>query len=127
MKVLRYFVVGGIAASVDIGCFFLLTQILHAEWFWSAVASFVLATTINYLLSIRYVFRSGARFRRHHEVLLVFAVSASGLAINQLVLWTMVTRVGLGLMASKFVATSLLFVWNYGLRKNLVFGERAAG
>ena len=52
-----------------------------------AAASFVAATLVNYLLSVRFVFVSGARFARRWEVLLVFVVSAIGLGITSGVLF----------------------------------------
>ena len=90
MRVFRYFFVGGAAAAVDIGLFGLLVKGVGLPWFPVAIVSFVLATVVNYRLSIRYVFDSGVRFASHHEVLLVFVVSAVGLAINQAVLWVLI-------------------------------------
>lgn len=127
MRIVRYFVVGGIAASVDIGCFFLFTSILNIGWFQSALGSFILATIVNYFLSIRYVFRSGIRFQKHHEVLLIFLVSGSGLIINQLILWLLIESMSVNILVSKITATMLLFVWNYGLRKTVVFAECSGG
>lgn len=124
MKIVRYFAVGGAAASVDIGCFFLFTSQLHIGWFSSALGSFILATLVNYLLSIRYVFRSGIRFQKHHEVLLVFLVSGTGLVINQLLLWLLIENMSVNMLVSKVTATTLLFAWNYLLRKSVVFPER---
>jgi putative flippase GtrA len=124
MKIVRYFVVGGISAIVDIGLFFLFTSILNIGWFQSALGSFVLAVAVNYLLSIKYVFKSGIRFQKHHEMLLILLVSGSGLVINQLILWLLIENMGMNMLISKITATVLLFFWNYGLRKTVVFPER---
>jgi putative flippase GtrA len=123
MKIVKYFAVGGMAATVDIGFFFLFTSILDIGWFLSALASFTLATAANYLLSIRYVFKSGIRFQKHHELMIIFLISGSGLAINQLILWMLIENQNLNMLASKITATALLFFWNYGLRKAVVFPE----
>lgn len=127
MKIVRYFVVGGMAAIVDIGVFFLFTSILNIGWFQSALGSFILATAVNYFLSIKYVFKSGVRFQKHHEVLLIFLVSGTGLVINQLILWLLIENMSVNMLASKVTATTLLFIWNYGLRKTVVFPERMEG
>lgn len=124
MKIVRYFVVGGMAATVDVGCFFLFTSIAGIWWFQSALASFTLATLVNYFLSIKYVFKSGVRFQKHHELMLIFLVSGTGLVINQLILWVLIESVGVNMLVSKLTATALLFFWNYGLRKSVVFSER---
>ena len=127
MKIIRYFAVGGMSAIVDIGLFFLFTSILNIGWFQSAIGSFILAMIVNYTLSIKYVFKSGIRFQKHHEVLLVFLVSGTGLIINQLILWLLIENMSVNMLVSKVTATALLFAWNYGLRKMVVFPERLGG
>jgi putative flippase GtrA len=81
------------------------------------------ATWVNYQLSIRHVFRSGVRFKRGREILLVYVVSAIDLLINQAVLYVLVDRVGAELMLAKFTATVTVFLWNYYTRKDYVFAE----
>ena len=121
MRILRYFIVGGVAATVDIGFFFLFAKLAGFNYLVVAPLGFVLATWVNYQLSIRHVFRSGARFSRGREILLVYAVSAIGLLINQAVLYVLVDRVGAELMLAKFTATVTVFFWNYAMRNNYVF------
>jgi putative flippase GtrA len=76
---------------------------------------------VNYLLSVRFVFRSGVRFSRHQEVALVFAVSLVGLAINQLVLYIGIEHALAEMMLSKIGATAIAFLWNFAARNNFVF------
>ena len=123
MRILRYFVVGGVAATVDIGFFFLFAKLAGFNYLVVAPLGFVLATWVNYQLSIRHVFRSGARFSRGREIVLVYAVSAIGLLINQAVLYVLVDRVGAELMLAKFTATVTVFFWNYAMRNNYVFAQ----
>jgi putative flippase GtrA len=61
------------------------------------------------------------RFARHHETLLVFAVSSVGLALNQAVLWLLIENLLWDLMLAKVTATACVFFWNYGIRKNFIF------
>ncbi len=116
-----YFIVGGIAAVVDIGGFMVLTGPFGVPWFWAAVASFSVSVVVNYLLSIRFVFESGVRFRRHHEAALVLAVSTIGLLLNEAALWVMIDFAGWMSLPAKLVATAVVFVWNYGARQNFIF------
>lgn len=116
-----YFLVGGIAAVVDIGGFMLLTGTFLVPWFSAALASFLAAVIVNYLLSIRFVFESRVRFRRSHEILLVLLVSTIGLALNEAILWAMIAEAGRGRLFAKIVATGMVFAWNYGARQNFVF------
>ena len=122
MKFIRYFFVSGAAAALDFAVFALLTKDVHLAWFWSAVASFVLATLLNYPLSIRFVFQSGVRFsRKHHEVTLVFLVSLVGLAINQAVLWICIDRAHIDSLLAKVVGTGVFFFWSCFARRHFVF------
>jgi putative flippase GtrA len=122
MKLVRYFFVGGAAAALDFLVFALLTKGVRIDWFWAGVASFVLATLLNYMLSVRFVFQSGARFsRRHHEVALVFLVSLIGLAVNQAVLWVCIDNVRIEPLLAKVVGTGVVFFWNYFARRHFVF------
>ncbi|HYC38321.1 MAG TPA: GtrA family protein [Usitatibacter sp.] len=113
---------GGIATVVDVGLFMLFAQQLGMPYLRVAAGTFALATLVNYVLSVRFVFVSGLRFTRRWEVALVFAVSALGLALNQAILWACVELAGLGLLFSKLAATAVVFSWNYLSRRNLVFG-----
>lgn len=106
---------------VDISLFMLMAVIIDIHWFVSATISFVLATLVNYFLSIRHVFESGVRFARHHEISLVFMVSAVGLVINQLVLWLSIEQFSIDLLVSKLFATGIVFFWNYGARSKYIF------
>lgn len=118
----RYLLVGGTAAVVDIGLFMLFAGALGFPYLRVAACTFVIATLVNYVLSVRYVFVSGQRFSRRWELALIYLVSALGLAINAAVLWLAVERAGVALLPAKLAATGTVFVWNYLARRLFVFG-----
>jgi putative flippase GtrA len=120
-RIARYFAVGGAAACVDIGLFMVFAQGLGYAYLRVAAASFVVATLVNYVLSVRFVFVSGVRFRRRWEVALVFMVSAVGLALNQAILAACVELARFNLLFAKLSATGLVFFWNYLARRFFVF------
>lgn len=121
MKIVRYFFVGGAAAALDISIFFVFAKLAGFNYLVVGCVGFVLATMLNYALSVRHVFQSGIRFSRRNEVLLVFAVSIVGLAVNQIVLFALVSRFGVELMLSKVAATLTVFLWNFSARNYFVF------
>lgn len=121
-NIARYFAVGGVCALVDLGLFLLFAQALGMPYLRVSAGSFLVATLLNYFLSVRFVFVSGLRFRRRYEVALVFLVSAIGLGLNQVILALCVEQVGLNLLFSKVAATGCVFFWNYFARRVLVFG-----
>lgn len=127
MRILRYGFVGGCAAVVDFALFAALTLWIGVPWFFAAVVSFLVATAVNYFLSIRLVFKSGARFSRRTEWAAVLAVSAVGLVLNQIILWGLIERAGVNILVSKVIATGCVFLWNYGIRHYFVFAPGSTG
>ena len=121
MKIIRYFFVGGVAACVDIGFFFVFAKILGFNYLAIASVGFLIATFVNYLLSVRLVFDSGVRFPRNKEIALIYVVSAAGLLFNLATLYLMVDLAHTELMLSKIIATATVFFWNYFARKHYVF------
>jgi putative flippase GtrA len=121
-RLARYFGVGGAAACVDIGLFMLFAGWLGLPYLRVAACSFILATLVNYVLSVRFVFVSGQRYSRRWEIVLVYVVSGIGLAVNQLVLWAAVDLLHWYLLFGKLLATGTVFVWNYASRRAFIFG-----
>ena len=121
-RFVRYFFVGGTAALVDIGLFMLFAQGFGFPYLRVATATFVIATLVNYVLSIRFVFKSGQRFGKRMEVFLVYLVSAVGLAVNAAILFVCVEMLALPLLLAKLAATGTVFFWNYLARRFFVFG-----
>lgn len=120
-QVFKYFLVGGMAASFDIGFFMLFAGLLDFHWLPVSIASFILATLINYIISINYVFESGARYQKKLEIASIFLISGSALVFNQIVLYTAIVVFGWSLFYSKITATGLVFFWNYLWRSLWLF------
>ena len=121
MKIVRYFGVGGVAAILDLLIFSTMVKWFEFNWFYVALLSFIIATGVNYFLSIKYVFQSGVRFIRSHEIFLVFFVSAIGLSVNQIVLWLLIEVAMLDEVVSKIVASGTVFIWNFMARNSFIF------
>jgi putative flippase GtrA len=121
MRIVRYFFVGGTAAVVDIGLFSIFASYLGWPWIPVSICTFIIATSVNYFLSIKFVFESGARHKKHVEVIGVFLVSGLALLVNQLVLYITIELLGWHLIVSKIIATGTVFFWNYLGRSKFIF------
>jgi putative flippase GtrA len=121
MKLVRYFLVGSVSAVIDLSIFGLCVKIWGLPWFPVAICSFVLATAVNYVLSVQHVFESGVRYSRRNEITLVFLVSAIGLVINQTALWVLIESYDLDELVSKVLASGSVFFWNYSARNSHIF------
>jgi putative flippase GtrA len=121
MKIIKYFFVGGTAALFDISLFSLFTIYLGYPWVPVSIATFIIATLINYYLSINFVFISGDKFPIKQEILLVFLVSAIGIVINVMILWILIETFEFHLFLAKVISTGCVFLWNYLLRYKYIF------
>lgn len=126
MKTLpRYFVVGGVAGLFDFLFFLLFNTWLGFHYLLIGICGFILATFINYWLSILWVFNSGARFSRRTEIFSVYVVSLVGLLLHALILAIAIEKIGLPGPIAKILATGLVFIWNYTARHYYVFSAKS--
>jgi len=121
VKIIRYAIVGATAASVDFLFFAILAKWAGFDYLLIGALGFVIATTLNYFLSIRFVFESGVRFQFWKEVSLVFLISLTGLAVNQVVLYLGIGILGWEMLLTKLLATGSVFFWNFGARSQYIF------
>ena len=121
MNIIKYFFVGGVAAIVDISLFGLFAKYIGFNYLIVGFFTFIIATGVNYFLSIRYVFASGSKHSKRREISLVYLISTVGLGINLLALFICHDWLNIELMTSKVIATGFTFFWNYFLRKFVVF------
>jgi putative flippase GtrA len=121
IRLVKYFCVGGVAATLDICLFTFFASYLNFPWVYVSIASFVLATTLNYFLSVKYVFQSGLRYEKNQEIAYVFLVSGLALLVNQIVLYVAIVSFGASLLFSKILATGAVFIFNYLGRARFIF------
>jgi putative flippase GtrA len=121
MKVIRYFFVGGFAALIDITLFAVFAKLLGYSYLIVSASTFIIATSINYILSVKFVFKSGVRFSKRTEVSLIFAVSLLGLIINQFAIYFFYELLGIDLVVAKIFTTFMVFFWSYFSRSMIVF------
>lgn len=120
----RYFFVGGISALLDFLIFCLFFNLFN-NWFIAGILSFFITITANYYLSINFVFNSGNKFKKLHEIYLVFFVSFIGFVFNQIILFFFIEAFILNVYLSKIIATALVFIWNFSTRKFYIFDKKA--
>ncbi len=119
-RLFKYFFVGATAALVDWLLYWALVKYGTLHYLLAAMLSFIASTAVNYILSIKWVFRSG-RHNRYVEIGLVFFVSLIGLLFNELFLYIFADYFRLHYMISKVAATGIVFFWNYLSRKKFIF------
>ena len=115
----RYLFVGGIAAVVNIGMLFLLTDIFHLHYLISNIIAFTLGLIVNYILSKKFVFQEKTKISKTGEFLIYAIIGVIGLGLDTLLIWLFTEIFALYYMLSKIISTLLVLIWNFGARKIL--------
>ena len=124
---ISYFFVGGVAAIVEWVMFFIFANVLQINYFVSTVIAFIFSTTANWILGRVTTFKDNNTYKdkKAKEAFLVFVVSAIGLLFNLILMYLFVTVMGfdssLGKTLSKIAATGIVFIWNFLIRKLVIY------
>lgn len=124
---ISYFFVGGVAAIVEWVMFFIFANVLQINYFVSTVIAFIFSTTANWILGRITTFKDNNTYKdkKAKEAFLVFIVSAIGLLFNLILMYLFVTVMGfdssLGKILSKIAATGIVFIWNFLIRKLVIY------
>lgn len=124
-KLARYLGVGVITTLVDWVIFYLLIRYLYIFYLLALALSYFTSTILSFSLNKRYTFRN--KFKKaHYQLLLFVAVAATGLALNEALVYSLVhflfgSNASFGLMASRIIATIIVFLWNFALNKRITF------
>ena len=123
IQFVRYGLVSVIALAVDFGGMVLLVELLSIHYLVAATVSFISGLAVNYLLSRAWVFTERKYESRVKEFIIFTGIGIVGLLLNNSIMWLAVEKIGIYYIFSKIIATILVFFWNFGLRKMLVFKE----
>lgn len=124
---MRYFLVGGGAFLLDFSTLAVLTELGGGHYLLAASLGFLAGIAFNYALSIRWVFR----YRNCQNALTEFTIFAGigilGLVLNAFSIWTLTDVIGFHYLVSKVFAAVAIFVFNFAVRKALLFRPQVGG
>ena len=131
VKVILYLFVGGTAAILEWGLFYLFFYYIFTSFLSNIDTSALVSTTCAFSLSTLYhyflgnilVFNSGSRYSKGKEISLVFLVSIMGLVFNLIFMYLFVALLNLQPMVAKVITSCIVVVWNYFLRKKWIFSN----
>lgn len=125
-QIAKFGVVGTVCFVIDYGTMVLLTELGGVDYLLSSGIAFGVSVTVNYLLSMRFVFQSKKGSNKAKEFALFVALSITGLLLTELLMWTGVEQVGLHYMLAKVIVTGIVMVYNFVTRK-IFLEERSKG
>ena len=115
-QIVKFGFVGVVAAIVDVGILMFLSEIVHLDVMISSAVSFCVSVTVNYILSMHFVFKSDGQ-NKLKEFILFVVMSIGGLGINQLIMWIGINLLSLYYLFVKIMAMVFVPVYNFVTRK----------
>jgi putative flippase GtrA len=122
MSIIVYFFIGGLSFLANFAIFLTIVHVTGLRWVYANIAGFFGAALINYFLSARFVFESRIYSQRRLEMVLTLIVSAIGVGLETLLIYLGYDVASLNLCVVKCGAAGIVFFWNYGARRFLIFG-----
>lgn len=116
LQLIKFAIVGVIAAVVDVGVLVILKELLSVNVLLSSAISFCVSVTVNYFLSMTFVFKRKNQ-GRIKEFIIFVALSIGGLCLNQLILWLGVKFTSVYYLIVKLFAMIIVPIYNFVTRK----------
>ena len=117
----RYGIVGGMAFVVDYAFLIGLTEFAGLNYLASAAVAFIAGLVTNYLLSVNWVFSHRSLSDKRAEFVVFAVIGVVGLGLTEVVLFVGTDLAGIDYRIVKLVAVGLVFFWNFGARKAVLF------
>ena len=117
----RYFLVSVVALAIDYALLIGLTELVGLHYLVSNLLASAAGVTAAYVGSLLWVFKRRRLHNRAAEYVIFVIVGVGGLGVNEAVLWLLTEFAGLHYALSKIGASGLSFVFNYVVRKVLLF------
>lgn len=121
-QIFLFLSVGVVCYFVSIALLLFFVEIAHFEVnFANLLASFI-TIFVCYLLNAKFVFKSG-RHSKRREVMAFFLFSTIGLVLNVVLMYLMTRYTPIWYVISKTLITAFIAVFNFIVRKKLIFLE----
>ena len=108
MLIVKYFFVGGVSVLVDITLLTIFAKLLNYNYIVVGTLILIIATRINYFLSINFVFKREIKYKKKIKKSSWFLVSFIGITINMCFIYFY--RAHFDMVLSKLIANSCVFL-----------------
>ena len=117
--------VGIVATLVDWAIFYLLAGYLGIFYMLALALSYLASTVLNFFLNRHFTFENTCK-KVHFQLGSFFSVAITGLVLNEVIVYSLIhylfaANAGNLVMASRIIATVLVFIWNFILNKYITF------
>ncbi|MCI7018666.1 MAG: GtrA family protein [Clostridiales bacterium] len=116
-----YLIVGGLATVVEWAGFWLFSEKMGIAYLLATALAFAISTFANWLFGRLLVFRGKQQQSFLREILSVYLASIVGLLLNLIIMFLLVQLLGAEKMSAKMATTVLVFMYNYLVRKLIIY------
>lgn len=129
-QILKFAVVGGISFVVDFLVYGFTCNVIGIHYIIAGVLGFVISVIVNYLLSMKFVFKSKDDMSKGSEFVIFVILSLIGMVLNSVILFVCIDLIYMHWLwlqnlidieimnlAAKIVATGIVMVYNFVTRK----------
>ena len=113
--------VSAAALAVDLGLLALLSGVFGAHYLVANPIAFALGALVAYLGSVHWAFKNRRVSNSGLELLIFVAIGVGGLAVNEGILWLGMEVAALSLLFAKLGAAVTSFIFNFVVRKMVLF------
>ena len=119
----RYIFVGGFAFLTDAFVLWLCEKVMY--YMFAAAVAFVAGLTVNYLLSVAFVFSESKQVKNRAREFLVYAViGIIGLGLTEIIMYILTDLCHFYFMFSKVISAIIVLIWNFVARKKILYTNR---
>lgn len=116
----RYGFVAAVAMVFDFSTFAFLATVVEVYPVIASTAGFTIGITLMYLMSTRWVF-SNRQHTKRVEMTGFFIIGLVGMGLTNTIVWLIAVVMDQNPLLAKAVAVVIVFFWNFGARKWLLF------
>jgi putative flippase GtrA len=117
---LRSILASNLSFLLDFGLCLVFVEAFGIDYLIATAMSFAAGNSLNYLLSILWIFESDTG-KRKIEFTAYLLVSFVGLGLNTLGMYLFTSLAGLYFLYSRLISSAMVFLFNYFCKKYLVF------
>jgi putative flippase GtrA len=126
IDLVRYGACSAAALGLDYGLLLALTYGFGVHYLLASAIGFLSGLVLAYRLSIDFVFKGRRSLPAPKEFAGFAAIGVAGLALTQVLLAGFVGGLGLSVALAKPVTALAVFIFNFGMRRSMLFASGAA-
>ena len=119
-KYISFFILGIFCFIIDVGVLSFLKEVIKLNIYFSISIAFFFATSINYFLNIKYVFKSG-RFKKSKEIALFFMTTFVSFLITFCAMKFFLNVWFLNYLLAKVITVFFVSFFSFFTRKFIIF------